>query len=93
MVLSRKHFKLNELNIKLFSQWIRERRIMLGMPKIHVAEYLGMSKASLRAHEEGRRIRRIDIFFKILLLYNIENLNLDEIIIKHGEQYGLFKDI
>ncbi len=82
IVLSRNCFKLKELDVKLFGQWIRERRKMLGIPKIHVAGYLGISEASLRAYEEGRRIMRIDIFYKILLLYDIENLNLDEMTIK-----------
>ncbi len=82
IVLSKKCFRLKELDIKLFGQWLRDKRKMLGLPKIHVAGYLGISEASLRAYEEGRRIMRIDIFYKVLLLYEVENFDFNEMMMK-----------
>lgn len=55
----------------VFGKKLRESREHKGFYRAEVARYLEISENTLRSYEDGKRIMRVDIFFKILELYGV----------------------
>ena len=72
IVLDTNHFKLLEIDISKLGKDIKKSREDTGLYRDEAARLLGISPSTLRSYEDGKRIIRIDVIYKMVQLYGID---------------------
>ena len=56
----------------MFGIALKERRNNSGIYKAEAARFVGVNARTLRSYEDGKRIIRIDVIYKMVQLYGID---------------------
>lgn len=71
--------KIKTLDKKQIGKAIKEQRLFNGYSLKHVADLVQINESTLRSYEEGTRLVRLDVIYKLAQIYN---LNTDTLIEK-----------
>ena len=65
---------LKEINIKSFGLFLKNARKKVRLYRNQAAELLGIDESTLRSYEDGKRIIRVDVIYKMIQLYKNDNI-------------------
>ena len=74
IVLKTGNHNLKEIDIKLLGIELQELRELNCLYRVEVARHLNISENTLRSYEEGTRTIRIDTFYELMQLYDVDNI-------------------
>lgn len=76
IVIYTNHFVLEELDIKELGKSLKHLREQAGYYREEAAKYLNIAPSTLRSYEDGARIIRVGIIYKMVQLYECDFYDL-----------------
>ena len=75
IVLNSSDNKLQEIDILKLGKMLKYKRELSGYYRVEAAKILGVSEHTLRSYEDGVRTIKIDLFYKIMQLYQVGDIS------------------
>ena len=74
IVLNHNKHNLKEIDLKLLGYKLKELRELNGFYRVEVARFLSISDKTIEAYEEGNREIPITKFYKLMQLYEVDDI-------------------